>query len=89
LAQARKIAAGWHGSSAVAKQYFEWVRDNIKHGRGFRMPPVPCSASKARREGCGYCFAKSHLLASPVAAIVGGKPSHGRRRLLYLEPGMI
>jgi transglutaminase-like putative cysteine protease len=68
LARARSLAGGLSDQSATAKRCFEWVRDEIKHSRDFRMLPVTCSASEVLQEGSGYCYAKSHLLAALLRA---------------------
>lgn len=68
LAHARSLAGGSRSVQAIAKRCFEWVRDNIKHSRDFRLQPVTCSASEVFEEGSGYCYAKSHLLAAMLRA---------------------
>jgi len=52
----------------TARRCFEWVRDEIRHSRDFGLQPVTCSASEVLKEGSGYCFAKSHLLAALLRA---------------------
>jgi transglutaminase-like putative cysteine protease len=54
--------------AAVAKRCFEWVRDEIKHTSDYGLAAVTCNASDVLREGSGYCFAKSHLLAGLLRA---------------------
>lgn len=68
LARARAIASGQNGHVAIARRCFEWVRDEIKHSRDFGLQPVTCSASDVLLKGCGYCYAKSHLLAGLLRA---------------------
>ena len=68
LAHGRDIAAGLADPIAVAKRCFEWVRDEVKHSHDFGLRPVTCSASEVLREGSGYCYAKSHLLAALLRA---------------------
>ena len=43
-------------------------RDSIQHSSDFQRNPVTCSASQVLREGTGYCYAKSHLLAALLRA---------------------
>lgn len=47
---------------------FAWVRDEIKHSGDFALTAVTCRASDVLREGSGYCYAKSHLLAALLRA---------------------
>ena len=68
LAHARDLARGLADPVAVAKRCFEWVRDEVKHSHDFGLRPVTCSASEVLREGSGYCYAKSHLLAALLRA---------------------
>ena len=53
---------------AIARRCFEWVRDEIRHTADHRLKPVTCAASELLREGSGYCYAKSHLLAALLRA---------------------
>ena len=68
LARARSLANGSEDIIATAKRCYEWVRDEIRHSRDFRLQPVPCTASEVLRVGSGYCYAKSHLLAALLRA---------------------
>ncbi len=52
----------------LARNCFEWVRDNIKHSADFQMNPVTCKASDVLKYRTGYCYAKSHLLAALLRA---------------------
>lgn len=63
-----QLADGESGDVAIAKSCFEWVRDNIKHSVDYQLNPVTCRASDVLREGTGYCYAKSHLLAALLRA---------------------
>jgi transglutaminase-like putative cysteine protease len=53
---------------AVARRCFEWVRDEIKHSVDYGLMPVTCAAFDVLREGSGFCYAKSHLLAALLRA---------------------
>jgi transglutaminase-like putative cysteine protease len=55
-------------SLETAKRCFEWVRDNIHHSWDYQQNPVTWRASDVLREGTGYCYAKSHLLAALLRA---------------------
>jgi transglutaminase-like putative cysteine protease len=52
----------------TAKRCFEWVRDQIRHSHDYQLNPVTLRASDVLREGTGYCYAKSHLLAALLRA---------------------
>jgi transglutaminase-like putative cysteine protease len=52
----------------VARACFEWVRDEIAHTGDHALDPVTCAASDVLRQGTGYCYAKSHLLAALLRA---------------------
>jgi transglutaminase-like putative cysteine protease len=68
LERARALADGSEDHVVVAKRCYEWVRDEIRHSRDFRLQPVPCTASEVLRVGSGFCYAKSHLLAAILRA---------------------
>jgi transglutaminase-like putative cysteine protease len=68
LRRATFLANGLDDRVAIARRSFEWVRDEIRHSRDYRLQPVTCTASEVLREGSGYCFAKSHLLAALLRA---------------------
>jgi transglutaminase-like putative cysteine protease len=67
-AQATRLRGGTTDPVEVARRCFEWVRDDIKHSRDYGLSPVTCAASEVLREGSGYCYAKSHLLAALLRA---------------------
>ncbi len=67
-AKAQELSKGTRDAREIARRCFEWVRDNIQHSSDFRRNPVTCKASDVLREGTGYCYAKSHLLAALVRA---------------------
>ncbi|MCA0901609.1 transglutaminase-like domain-containing protein [Microbulbifer agarilyticus] len=52
----------------TARNSFEFVRDEIRHSGDFALNPVTCRSSDVLREGTGFCFAKSHLLAALLRA---------------------
>lgn len=68
LARAGILADGSKDRVDVARRCFEWVRDEIRHSRDFRLEPVPCAASEVLLAGSGYCYAKSHLLTALLRA---------------------
>jgi transglutaminase-like putative cysteine protease len=52
----------------IAKNCFEWVRDNIDHSWDFKRNPVTYIASDVLKHSTGYCYAKSHLLCALLRA---------------------
>lgn len=68
LALAQQLAMGRAGDVAIARAYFEWVRDEIRHSVDYQQNPVTCRASEVLRHRTGYCYAKSHLLAALLRA---------------------
>ncbi len=52
----------------VARFCFEWVRDEIGHSGDIEAEVVTCRASDVLKEGTGWCFGKSHLLAALLRA---------------------
>lgn len=48
----------------LAKEMFEYVRDNFGHTFDINGHNVTCLASEVIEEGHGLCYAKSHLLAA-------------------------
>jgi transglutaminase-like putative cysteine protease len=66
--KAQDLSEGTRGVQEIARRCFEWVRDNIQHSSDFKRNPVTCNASDVLREGTGYCYAKSHLLAALLRA---------------------
>jgi transglutaminase-like putative cysteine protease len=68
LAQARVLRAAHTDPLTIARRCFEWVRDEIRHSGDYKLAAVTCAASEVFREGSGYCYAKSHLLAALLRA---------------------
>jgi len=65
---AKKLTVNTNSDVEIAKACFEWVRDSIKHSWDYKLNPVTCKASDVLKNGTGYCFAKSHLLAALLRA---------------------
>ena len=68
LEKAKKLGEGIKTDYEIAQRCFEFVRDGIKHSWDYQLNPVTCKASDVLREGTGYCYAKSHLLAALLRA---------------------
>lgn len=66
--KAAQLAKNCFSEEEIARQCFEFVRDEIKHSWDFRLNPVTCKASDVLLHGTGYCYAKSHLLAALLRA---------------------
>lgn len=67
-ATAHRLAARGGSRQDIARACFEFVRDEIAHSADVRRGPVTCSASSVLRNGVGFCYAKSHLLAALLRA---------------------
>ena len=65
---AKSLSDGFPSEEVIAKNCFEWVRDNIKHSSDFKLNPLTSRASDVLKFKTGYCFAKSHLLAALLRA---------------------
>lgn len=65
---AESLSMGASSEENIAKNCFEWVRDNIKHSADYKLNPVTCKASDVLKYKTGYCYAKSHLLAALLRA---------------------
>ncbi len=65
---AANLSADCYTIHDVAKNCFEWVRDNILHSWDFRLNPVTWKASDVLAHKTGYCYAKSHLLGALLRA---------------------
>jgi transglutaminase-like putative cysteine protease len=68
LARAQALRGTGDTVEGLVARCFAWVRDEIKHSGDFALTAVTCRASDVLREGSGYCYAKSHLLAALLRA---------------------
>lgn len=68
LSLAQTLARGQARQADVARACFEWVRDEVPHTSDHRLETVTCTASHVLKEGTGFCYAKSHLLAALLRA---------------------
>jgi len=66
--KAKELSLGATGPEEIAKDCFEYVRDQIKHSGDHELNPVTCKASEVLEHGTGWCYAKSHLLAALLRA---------------------
>jgi transglutaminase-like putative cysteine protease len=65
---AKDVATGHSNVVSVSKACYEWVRDRITHSGDSKADVTTCCASQVLKEGTGWCFAKSHLLAALLRA---------------------
>ena len=68
LKKAKLLAGDSKDKEQIAKACFNFVRDEIKHSWDYQLNPVTCRASEVLKQGTGYCYAKSHLLAALLRA---------------------
>ncbi|MFZ2267071.1 MAG: transglutaminase family protein [Azonexus sp.] len=66
--KAAELSIGATDEITLARRCFEFVRDEIEHSVDFQRNRVTCRASEVLRQGTGYCYAKSHLLAALLRA---------------------
>jgi len=66
--QAKILAENQNSDYEIAKNCFEYVRDEIRHSWDYKLNPVTCKASEVLQHKTGYCYAKSHLLAALLRA---------------------
>ena len=52
----------------IARNCFEFVRDEIQHSWDYQRDETTCSASEVLQFRTGWCYAKSHLLAALLRA---------------------
>lgn len=65
---AQNIASGNSDVISVSQACYEWVRDYIYHSGDCKASVTTCCASEVLKEGTGWCFSKSHLLAALLRA---------------------
>jgi transglutaminase-like putative cysteine protease len=68
LSLAVELGADEDETTDIARQCFEWVRDQVHHTLDHGDDVVTARASEVLREGTGFCFAKSHLLVALLRA---------------------
>ncbi|PLY06082.1 MAG: Cro/Cl family transcriptional regulator [Arcobacter sp.] len=52
----------------IARKCFLYVRDDIRHVGDYKLNIQTCKASEVLKNKAGWCYAKSHLLASLLRA---------------------
>lgn len=66
--KAKSLTEGLTEELDIVKACFEFVRDEIEHSWDYERSPTTCKASDVLKQGTGYCYAKSHLLAALLRA---------------------
>lgn len=94
VAKATQLAGKEKSEIDIVRSCFEFVRDEIKHSLDYRLNPVTCKASEVLKEGTGFCFSKSHLLAALLranqipAALVYQRIAFGEEKNAYYWHGL-
>ena len=65
---AAELAAGQSNQASIARECYEWVRDEVQHCMDFGRSELTCKASEVLAHRTGFCYAKSHLLAALLRA---------------------
>ena len=65
---ARELAGNSTSDAEIAEKCFTWVRDEVRHCLDYKLEIMTCRASEVLQARCGYCYAKSHLLAALLRA---------------------
>lgn len=65
---AKTLSCDCNTDIEIAKNCFEYVRDNINHTGDYKDNITTCKASDVLRFKTGWCYAKSHLLAALLRA---------------------
>ncbi len=68
VAQAKRLAHGHTVDVDIARNCFEFVRDQIRHTGDVGSGVITCKASDVLKARTGYCYAKSHLLVALLRA---------------------
>ncbi len=67
-ALAKELAQDCTDDEAIAKNCYEWVRDNIHHSGDYQDDITTYKASDVLKYATGWCYAKAHLLAALLRA---------------------
>ena len=65
---AKSISTNCKTDIEIAKNCFEYVIDNIHHSGDYKDNITTCKASDVLKYKTGWCYARSHLLASLLRA---------------------
>ena len=62
--KAKELAKNCSNDIEIAKNCFEFVRDNIKHSFDYGIDSTVIKAEEVLAKGAAFCYGKSHLLAA-------------------------
>lgn len=65
---AKELSKACKSDEEIAKNIFEYVRDEIRHIGDYKLNIQACKASEVLNHKAGWCYAKSHLLAALLRA---------------------
>jgi len=65
---ALSLSKNCNSDEQIAKNCFEYVRDNIPHSGDIKAEITTCKASDVLKHKTGWCYAKSHLLSALLRA---------------------
>jgi len=65
---AKKLAENTNDDVDIAKNCYEYVRDNINHSGDYKVNITTYKASDVLKHKTGWCYAKSYLLAALLRA---------------------
>jgi len=65
---AKELALHCKDDESIAKNCYEWVRDNIHHSGDYKSNTTTYKASDVLKYKTGWCYAKAHLLAALLRA---------------------
>lgn len=68
LAKAGDLTKNCDDEIDIARNCFEFVRDEIQHSGDYQRDETTSSASEVLKHKTGWCYAKSHLLAALLRA---------------------
>jgi transglutaminase-like putative cysteine protease len=68
LKKAKELSSLSYDDVEIARQCYQFVRNEIYHSWDYKMNPVTLKASDVLKYQTGYCYAKSHLLAALLRA---------------------
>ena len=64
----KKLSRNIFDETKIAKNCFEFVRDEIRHSGDYKDEITTCRASEVLKYQTGWCYAKSHLLTALLRA---------------------
>ncbi len=65
---AKSLSKNCNNDEQIAKNCFEYVRDEVHHSGDIKADITTCKSSDVLQHKTGWCYAKSHLLAALLRA---------------------